>query len=214
MSDDRDPHAGQPVLHRGPAAGDARLAAILVHGRGASAEDLLTLADDRALDDVAYFAPQAAGGSWDPLSFLAPIARNEPGLTSALRLLTNILADLDRQGVPADRVALVGFSQGGCLSLELAARNPQRYAAIAGLSAGLIGPLGMSRNDQGSLDGTPVFLGCSDIDPHIPLERVHDSRDVLRQLGGVVDERIYPGMGHTVNQDEIDAVRRLLSHAG
>jgi predicted esterase len=214
MPEDRDPHAGQLVLHRGPAPPDARLAAILVHGRGASADDILTLADELSLEDVAYLAPQAAGRSWYPLSFLAPLAANEPSLTSARGVLTSMIADLDREGVPAHRVALVGFSQGGCLALELAARHPRRYAAVAGLSAGLIGPPGVSRNDRGSLDGTPIFLGCSDIDAHIPLARVHESRDALERLGGVVDERIYAGMGHTVNQDEIAAVKRLLSQSG
>lgn len=214
MSDNQDPHAGQPVLQHGPSAADARLVAILVHGRGASAEDILGLADEFATTDVAYLAPQAAGHSWYPLSFLAPMAQNEPGITSSLARLSGIIDDLGSRGVPPDRVALIGFSQGACLALELAVRHARRYAAIAGLSGGLIGPPGSPRDYRGSLEGTPVFLGCSDIDAHIPLERVKESSDVFRRLGAIVDERIYRGMGHTVNRDEIDAVRALLSKPG
>jgi predicted esterase len=203
-------HAGQPVLTHGPSIADARIAVILVHGRGASAADILSMAHAFDLDDVAYLAPQASGRTWYPKTFLAPIAENEPHLSSALATLQGMLEDLERQGVPAARVALVGFSQGGCLSLEFAARHARRYAAIAGLSAGLIGPPGTAREYPGTLSGTPVFLGCSDVDPHIPLERVHESAAVLRRLGADLDERIYPAMGHIVNDDELRAVRALL----
>lgn len=206
-----DPHANQPVLRRGPAPADARLAAILVHGRGASAEDILSLADQLMLPDVAWLAPQAAGSTWYPYSFLAPIAQNEPGITSALNKMATIINALEREGVAPNRIALLGFSQGACLSLEFAARHAQRYAAVAGLSGGLIGPPGTPRDYADAMDGTPVFLGCSDIDPHIPLARVHESAEVFRRLGAVVDERIYPGMGHLVNRDELEAVRALLS---
>jgi predicted esterase len=206
-----DPHAAQQVLHRGAPAAGARLVVVLVHGRGATAESILSLADALALDDVAFLAPQAAGRTWYPHSFLAPLDSNEPYLSSALRALGAVVTDLERQGVRGERVALVGFSQGGCLSLEFAARHARRYAAIAGLSAGLIGPPGTSRDYPGDLAGTPVFLGCSDTDSHIPLPRVHESADVLRRLGAVVDERIYPGMGHTVTEDEIHAVRAMLT---
>lgn len=202
------------MLQHGLSAANARLVAILVHGRGASAEDILGLADEFATTDVAYLAPQAAGHSWYPLSFLAPMAQNEPGITSSLALLSGIIDDLGSRGVPPDRVALIGFSQGACLALELAVRHARRYAAIAGLSGGLIGPPGSPRDYRGSLEGTPVFLGCSDIDAHIPLERVQESSEVFRRLGAIVDERIYRGMGHTVNRDEIDAVRALLSKPG
>jgi predicted esterase len=205
-----DPHANQPVLRHGPAPADARLSAILVHGRGASAEDILSLAEELKLPDVAWLAPQAAGSTWYPYSFLAPIAQNEPGITSGLNKIGSIIETLEREGVARRRIALLGFSQGACLSLEFAARHAHRFAAVVGLSGGLIGPAGTSRDYGGSMDGTPVFLGCSDIDPHIPLARVHESAGIFRNLGATVDERIYPGMGHLVNHDELETVSALL----
>lgn len=205
-----DPHDGQPVLRRGPDPARARRAVILVHGRGDSAAGILTLADAFAVPDVAWIAPQAAGNTWYPFPFLAPMPRNEPGLSSALRVIETLVTSLTSDGFGAERIVLMGFSQGACLSLEFAARNARRYAAVVGLSGGLIGPPGTPRNYGGAFDGTPVFLGCSDIDPHIPVERVHESAEVFRRMGAKVDERIYPRMGHTVNQDEVDAVARLL----
>lgn len=205
-----DPHAGQPVLRAGARAPEARLAMIMIHGRGASASDVIGLAQEFAERDVAYLAPQAAGSTWYPYSFLSPIDRNEPGISSGLQVTESLLDSLARDGVGADRVVLLGFSQGACLALEFAARNARRFAGIVGLSGGLIGPDGTPRDYPGSFDGTPVFLGCSDRDPHIPLARVHDTAAVFRRMGAAVDERIYPAMGHTVNADEIDAVRAML----
>lgn len=189
----------------------ARGAAILLHGRGGSAEDILSLGAEFGLPDIAYVAPQAANHTWYPYSFLAPFAANEPHLSNALATVGATLEHVARAGITAERVALIGFSQGGCLALEYAARNAQRFGAVAGLSAGLIGPPGVPREYAGSLAGTPVFLGCSDVDGHIPLERVHESRDVLGALGAEVTERIYPGMGHTINEDEIGHVVKLLA---
>ena len=206
-----DPHAGQRLVTRGPRPASARLTMILVHGRGATAESILTLADELALDDVAFLAPQAAGNTWYPYSFLAPIPQNEPGLTSAIGVLSALVAQIESDGVDTHRIGLIGFSQGACLSLEYAARHARRYAGVFGLSGGLIGPPGTPRNYPGSFDGTPVFLGCSDVDAHIPVERVQESADVFRRMGATVDARIYPGMGHTVNADEIAAVRKALS---
>ena len=206
-----NPHGDQPVLRIGPDAKDARLAVILVHGRGASAEDILSLAHELRLSDVLYLAPQAAGNTWYPYSFLSPLEQNEPALTSALNKIDSLIDTLQRDGIPADRIGLIGFSQGACLSLEYAARHPQRYRAVVGLSGGLIGPFGTPRRYAGSMAGTPVFLGCSDVDPHIPVARVHESTTVFQALGATVDERIYPGMGHAVNDDELDASRRLLT---
>jgi predicted esterase len=204
-----DPHAGQRVVHRGAAWTKARLAVILLHGRGGAPEDLLELADEWIAPDIAYFAPAAAGRTWYPESFLAPLDRNEPWLTSALRTVERVLGEIEHHGVPAEHVAILGFSQGGCLGLEFAARHARRYRGVVGLSAGLIGPPGTPRAYGGSVAGTSVFLGCSDIDPHIPLSRVHESADVFRRLDGVVDERIYPDVGHTVNRDEVEAVKAL-----
>lgn len=205
-----DPHANQPVLHHGPPLTEARLVVIAVHGRGASAVDILSLARELSPGDVACLAPEAAQHTWYPYTFLAPLDQNEPNLTSALGVIETLIAHAGAEGVTTDRIVLLGFSQGACLSLEFAARHARRYRAIVGLSGGLIGPPGTPRSYAGSLAGTSVFLGCSDVDPHIPRERVRESAEVLRRLGATVDERIYPRMGHTVNDDEMRAVRALL----
>jgi predicted esterase len=207
------PHAGQPVLRSGPAARDARLVAILLHGRGASAQDILGLADQFSAADIAYVAPQAAGSTWYPYPFLAPLHQNEPWLGSALLVIAGLIEELHGQGLSPERVALMGFSQGACLALEYAARHAQRYGAVAAFSGGLIGPPGMPRTYAGAFAGTPVFIGCSDTDPHIPLERVRESAVVFRGMGAGVDERIYPRMAHTINADEIEAVDALLARS-
>jgi predicted esterase len=210
MTANQNPHAGQPVLTDGARLADARLGVILVHGRGASAEDILGLAHELRVKDVAYLAPQAAGHTWYPYSFLTPTEQNEPGITSAMGVLSRLVEELGRHGLGRERVAFLGFSQGACLSLEFAARHAGRYAGVFGLSGGLIGPPGTARNYAGAFEGTPVFLGCSDIDAHIPLDRVRESAEVFRRMGAAVDERIYPQMDHTVNEDEIEAVRAIL----
>src|ERR1700719_4606522 len=189
----------------------AKAAVIMLHGRGASAESMLSFADVFAQPDIAYLAPQAPDSTWYPYSFLTPLAHNEPALSRSLATVGSTLAILASEGFGPERVVLIGFSQGGCLALEYAARNAGRYGGLAGLSAGLIGPPGTPRNDPGSLSGTPVFIGCSDSDAHIPLARVHESTQVLRRLGGDVTERIYPGMGHTINDDEVKHVRGILA---
>jgi predicted esterase len=206
----QDPHANPPILQAGAPINEARIVAILLHGRGASAQDILTLSAEFSARDVAYLAPQAAGNTWYPYSFLMPIEQNEPSLSSALKVIQELLSSLAQKGFPPNRVALMGFSQGACLTLEFAARHAQRYAVIAAFSGGLIGPPGMSRNYSGSFDGTPVFMGCSDVDPHIPVARVHESADVFTRMGASVDKRIYPLMDHTINEAEIDAVDALL----
>ena len=211
MPTHQDPHANQPVFSAGPLPANARLVAILLHGRGASAQDILGLSREWRLQDVAYLAPQASGSTWYPYSFLAPLEQNEPGISSGLRVVSGLMQTLKEQGIQSERVALMGFSQGACLTLEFAARHPRRYAAIVAFSGGLIGPPGTSRDYQGTFDDTPVFIGCSDVDPHIPLERVLESSATFRRMRAAVDERIYPRMGHTVNRDELDAVEALLT---
>ena len=211
MHTSQDPHAGQPVLRRGPAPAQARLGVVLVHGRGDSAAGILGLADEFEAPDVTWVAPHAAGQTWYPYSFLSPMGQNEPGLSSGLGVIGALVSALAAEGIPAERVVLMGFSQGACLVQEFAASHARRYHAIVGLSGGLIGPPGTPREYAGTFDRTPVFLGCSDIDPHIPVERVHESAEVFRRMGARVDERIYPGMGHTVNYDETEAVRALLA---
>jgi predicted esterase len=205
-----DPHRSLRVEEKGAPLAGARAAIIMLHGRGGSAADMLALADALAQPHLACLAPQAAGHTWYPYPFTAPIERNEPWLSSALRAIDGLLVSLGSDGFSSDRVVLLGFSQGACLGLEYAARRARRYAGVIGLSGGLIGPEGTSRDYPGTLARTPVFLGCSDIDPHIPLARVRETTAVLRRLGAVVTERIYPGMGHLINQDEIGFVRGLL----
>lgn len=211
MAEPNDPHAGQPVLQTGAPVAEARLVAILLHGRGASAEDILGLAHEFRAQDIAYLAPQAAGYTWYPNSFLAPLADNQPWLDSALRRIASLVAEVGKQGKPATSVVLLGFSQGACLTLEFAARNATRYGGLVAFSGGLIGPPGAPRTYAGGFDGTPAFLGCSDSDPHVPLARVRESSEVLRRMGAGVDERIYPRMPHTIVADEIRAVDQLLS---
>lgn len=210
MIEPTDPHRDQPVLTFGPPLSAARVVMIMVHGRGASAEDMLGLAAEIGAADVAVLAPQAAGRTWYPYSFLSPMQENEPGITSGLGVVARLVEGLVAQQIAHERIALLGFSQGACLSLEFAARNAQPYKAVFGLSGGLIGPPGTPRDYPGSFAGAPVFLGCSDIDAHIPLARVQESAQVFRRMGARVDERIYPRMGHTVCDDEIAAVRSLL----
>jgi len=205
-----DPHQGQPVRTGGTPLGHAQAAMVMIHGRGARAEDILSLSDQLALPGFAYLAPQAAGDTWYPRRFLEPLASNEPWLGSALGLIGRVLAQIAQAGIPPERTGLLGFSQGACLTLEFVARHARRYAAVVGLSGALIGPLDLPRSYAGSLAGTPVFLGCSDTDRHVPKESVLGTAEVLRSLGGEVSVRLYPQMDHTVNSDEIEAVRTLV----
>ncbi len=205
------PHQGQPVLAAGAPLDQAKGAVILVHGRGANAQSMLALAQEFPLLEIAYLAPQAAGYTWYPQSFLAPQSLNEPGLTSGLRRLGELVEEIAGAGIPAERIVLLGFSQGACLTLEYAARNPRRYGGVVGLSGGLIGPDETPRDYPGSLAGTPIFIGCSDVDPHIPLARVELSAAAFERLGGAVTKRVYPGMGHTVNADEVEFIGELLT---
>lgn len=205
------PHQRQPVLVAGEPLERAKAAMILLHGRGASAEDILSLAGEVNQPGFTYLAPQAAGYTWYPNSFLAPLSSNEPGLSSGLAVIASLLAHFAETGIGRERTMLLGFSQGACLALEFVARNAQRYGAVAGLSGGLIGPDGTPRDYAGSLAGTPLFLGCSDSDFHIPKTRVELSAEVLQQMGGKVTARLYPNMGHTVNQDEIQMVQNMMA---
>lgn len=204
------PHAGQTVLEAGATLESARAAMIMMHGRGATAADILQLHAVLNVPDVAYRAPQAAGNTWYPLPFLSPLKKNEPGLSSALWIIGELIETLRRSGIPRERIMLLGFSQGACLALEYTARRPDRYGGVFGLSGGLIGPPGTAWNTAGSLDGTPVFLGCSDIDFHIPKTRVQESSEHLRRMGADVTERLYPGMPHTINEDEIEFIRGVM----
>jgi len=204
------PHDGEPVLWAGAALEKARAGAIFVHGRGADARVILGLAAEVDAGDVAFAAPDAAGRTWYPYSFLAPIEDNEPGISSGLRVIDGLIVRFESAGIPPERVLLLGFSQGACLTLEYAARHARRYGAIAGLSGGVIGPPGTPRDYAGSFDRSPVFLGCSDIDPHIPKERVIETAQVFERMQAQVTMRLYPRMGHQVNMDELSFVRDML----
>ncbi len=214
------PHQRRRVAQAGATLDRARAAVILVHGRGATAESILPLSEELDQPDVAFLAPQAGGNAWYPYSFLAPIERNEPGLSSGLQAIDDVRKTIEHAGIPAERIVVLGFSQGACLGLEYVARNARRYGGAVALSGGLIGtgtkegvepPEDKLFEYDGSLQGTPVFLGCSDVDAHIPVGRVHRSAEVLSDIGGDVTKRIYEGMGHTVNEDEIDFVRTMLA---
>ncbi len=203
-------HANQSVLMMGEPLRTAKAAMVMAHGRGATAESILSLAPEFNQPGFVYVAPQAADYSWWPNRFMDPIASNEPWFSSALAALGDVLAQLGEDGIPAERTLLLGFSQGACLVTELAARNARRYGGIIGLSGGLFGPDGTPRDYPDSLEGTPVFLGCSDADFHIPKARVDETAQVLQRMGASVTERLYPGMGHTINQDEIGFVRGMM----
>jgi predicted esterase len=204
------PHQGQPVYAAGQPLDNARAAMILVHGRGATASSILELAQPLNHAEMAYLAPQASGNTWYPYSFLVPTTQNEPHLSSALRVVTEVVAQVEAAGIPPEKIIIAGFSQGACLASEFVARNARRYGGLIAFSGGLIGAPGTSRDYDGSLAGTPVFLGCSNVDFHIPEERVDETAEVLEQLGADVNKKIYPNMGHTIIQDEIDQAHKIV----
>jgi predicted esterase len=201
---------GYDVLEAGEPLAAARAAMILVHGRGATARDIMTLVPELGAPGLAFLAPQAPGNTWYPNRFSEPIETNEPHLGAALRMLSELVARVEAV-MPAERIALLGFSQGACLTLEYAARHARRYGAVFGLSGGLIGPDGTPRDYAGDFDSTPVFLGCSDVDPHIPKERVIEAGRVLERMGAKVTLRLYPGMGHVISPDEIAWVAEIVT---
>jgi predicted esterase len=203
-------HQGQPIAKAGKPLSEAKAAMIMVHGRGAAVESILPLVNHFEAEGFAYLAPAAKDGTWYPNRFLAPRKSNEPFLPSALDTINAILKQVQEAGIPPEKTVLLGFSQGACLALEVAARNAQAYGAVVALSGGLIGADDELNGYVGSFKGSPIFMGCSDIDAHIPVERIHKSAEILQGLGAKVDARIYKGMGHTINQDEIDAVNALM----
>ena len=204
------PHQGQPVRTAGASLETAKAAMVMVHGRGATAESILTLVPSLDADGFVFLAPQASGNTWYPNSFLSPIPSNEPGISSGLAAIKDVLGRIEQAGISRHKIILLGFSQGACLSLEFAARHATRYGGVACLSGGLIGPDGTPRDYPGNFDGTPTFFGCSDVDFHIPALRVSESAAVLRRMGANVTMKLYPGMGHMVNEDEISHVNALM----
>lgn len=204
------PHGDGLLVTEGRSLEEATAAMILVHGRGGTAEGIIEIGRLLKHSDFTYLAPQAAGNSWYPNSFLAPLDQNQPGLNSGLARIGELIGLASSHGIPHERIVVGGFSQGACLASEFVARNPARYGGLLVFSGGLIGPQGTPRDYPGSLDETPVFIGCSDRDAHIPLERVEESAAVLTRMGALVDKQIYAGMGHTIVKDEIDRAARIV----
>lgn len=184
----------------------------MIHGRGAGPQSMFPLADEFAQPDFHYRAPRAHNHTWYPHSFLTPKTQNKPGISSGIQEIYNVLDDIAAGGIPRKKVLLLGFSQGACLASEFAARHPQKLGGVVALSGGLIGPTIDELNYTGSMEQTPVFLGCSNVDPHIPKERVDKTEEIFHKLGATVTKRIYEGMGHTVNEDEIKTVRGIMAH--
>jgi phospholipase/carboxylesterase len=197
------PHAGQPIVSAGTPLGQSAAVMIMVHGRNASPANILDLVPQLRRPEFTFLAPAAANHTWYPYSFLAETARNEPGLSSGLSVLEQLVADLGARGIRAEQIVLLGFSQGACLAAEFAVRHAARYGGVIVLSGGLIGPPGTRWEYDGAFGATPVFLGCSDIDAHIPMERVKESATVFGRMGASVTTRFYPGMAHLINEDEI-----------
>ena len=204
------PHENQQIIFEGAEINSAKSAIILIHGRGATAESILTLTNEFKNDNYIYAAPQANGNTWYPYSFLSPVEANEPGLSSGLKVIDDLIKKLNASGILDNEIIILGFSQGACLSLEYSARNAKKYKAVIGLSGGLIGEKINKNNYSGSFDKCPIFLGCSNIDPHIPEERVNESAEILEEFGASVTKRIYKNMGHTINQDEINFVKSIM----
>ena len=204
------PHKNQPVLIAGKELENSDSAMILIHGRGATAASILNFAEEFKADNILYIAPQAENATWYPHRFLEPIEKNEPWLSSGLEIIDMIERDLISSGISENKIYLLGFSQGACLALEYAARNPGDYGGIFCLSGALIGMPDNSFNYQGTFPDTPVFMGCSDDDFHIPIERFNKSAEILERMGAKVEKRIYENMGHTVNKDEVDYISNLI----
>jgi phospholipase/carboxylesterase len=186
---------------------------IMLHGRGGSAEDILSLASHFEVKDFALLAPQATNNTWYPYSFLAPPSQNEPWLSSALTLLKELLDDLYGMGIPTNNIYFAGFSQGACLTLEFVTRNANRYGGIVAFTGGLIGDKIYNENYKGDFGGAPIFIGTSNPDPHVPVERVYATTNILKNMGALVTEKVYNNMGHTINQDEIDNANRIVFNA-
>ncbi|MEQ9279864.1 MAG: dienelactone hydrolase family protein [Balneola sp.] len=208
----KGPHQNHKTASGGVDLSDAKFAMIMIHGRGASAESIIGLGNEFETNDkITFMAPQASGFTWYPYSFLAPTEKNQPGLNSGLQAISDLIVQIEKEGISKENIFLLGFSQGACLATEFVARHPGKYAGVIGLSGGLIGDEVDPSVYSGDLEGTPVFLGCSDIDPHIPKERVDETEAAFEKLGGKVTKKIYPGMGHLVNEDEIQHIQQLLN---
>ena len=204
------PHQNQPLVTAGASLEAAEAAVVLVHGRGATAQSIVQMTEEFDHDDIAYLAPQAARNTWYSNAFTAPVESNEPGRTSGLQAIADAVSKANEADIPTDRVMILGFSQGACLASEFVGRTPRRYGGIAVLSGALIGEDIDPDDYEGDLANAPVFLGCSDVDPHIPEERVRTTADIFERMDADVTMRLYEGMGHGINEDELRAVTDLL----
>ena len=189
---------------------EAKKVLVLLHGRGSTAEDIIGLAGELNVKDFALVAPQATNYTWYPYSFLAPVKQNEPWLTSAIQLLADVVADIKKMGISEENIYFAGFSQGACLTLEFVTRNARRWGGVAAFTGGLIGDKIYNENYNGDFGGTPVFVGSSDPDPHVPAERVNASARIMISMNANVTEKIYPNMGHTISVDEIAQANKLI----
>jgi predicted esterase len=206
------PHQGTPVLRSGSDLSNAKSALILLHGRGASAEDMTGLAQEFSLpESMIVLAPQANSNIWYPQRLIAPLEMNEPYLSSAILRVSEVVKMLGQSGIPAEKVIIGGFSQGSSLAIEFVMRNARRWGGLLAFSGGYIWPMGVPREPTGRLDGMPAFLGCSDVDPYIPLQRVEETSAALEAMGAHVTKRIYKDMGHTINQDEVFEAQKIIS---
>jgi len=199
------------ITHAGKKLGEATKALIMIHGRGASAADILSLSSYLNVKDFHLVAPEATNSTWYPYSFMVPALENEPWLSSALSMLKDVLNDIERGDISKENIFILGFSQGACLALEFATRNASKFGGVIAFTGGLIGDTIDTSKYSGDFNGTPIFIGSSDPDMHVPVERVHESAKVLEQMNASVTKIIYPGMGHTINQDEFDIANRILS---
>lgn len=204
------PHETSPIYTAGAKLEEAKAAMILVHGRGASAQDILSLSTPLNFPGVAYFAPQAEDFIWYPNRLIAPVESNEPYLSAAIAKLDGLVKHIEASGIPAEKIFIGGFSQGASLSSEYVIRNPRPYGGLLIFSGGYIWQSGKTREVTGNVGGMPVFNGCSNIDPFIPLERVKETTSLLTSMGADVIERIYPGMDHTINEEELEMARKLI----
>ncbi len=212
MNDFKKPHQNQPVAVSGKDIKEAKFAMIMIHGRGATAQSIIGLSNEfENTEDFIFLAPQASDNTWYPYSFLAPRDQNQPGISSGLQAISDIIKKLNDQGISNDHIFLLGFSQGACLASEFAVRNPDKYAGVIALSGGIIGNSIDSTEYSGDLKNTPLFMGCSDVDAHIPVQRLDETEEVFNTLGAKVQKNIYPGMGHLVNEDEIQHIQELIN---
>lgn len=207
----KGPHQDSKVFRHGASLSRAKAAMIMVHGRGALAKGMFPLADQFAQPDFHYIAPQAQHHTWYPHSFLEPRKKNEPGISSGLQMLHDLLKSIVEAGIPKENIILLGFSQGACLATEFAARHPQKLGGVVALSGGLIGPMINNDHYSGSMKHTPVFIGCSDNDPHVPIKRIDETETVFEKLNANVNKQIYKGMGHTIIEEEIKEVRGMMA---